>query len=167
MRATGLVATFEQYYDELLGFVRTRIGCAATAADIMQDTYLRVCASESEHAIANPKAFVYRIASNLTIDHLRRNKSRGKVIVADEVPEDEHPQAPSPEREWVGQERLHLLMQAIGDLPPRCREVFVLRQFENLHQAEIAERLGISRNMVEKHLRVALLHCMQRVGDEE
>lgn len=41
-------------------------------------------------------------------------------------------------------------------LPPRCRQVFIMRRFGGLHQEEIARRLGISRNMVEKHMRLAL-----------
>lgn len=45
---------------------------------------------------------------------------------------------------------------AINNLPPRCREVFVLRRFHDLSPDDIAKRLGISRNMVEKHLRSAL-----------
>jgi RNA polymerase sigma factor (sigma-70 family) len=71
--------------------------------------------------------------------------------------------AASPERIALARERLALLAAAMDELPPRCREVFVLRQVEQLDQAEIARRLCISRNMVEKHLRKALLHCRARV----
>src|SRR5262245_20319082 len=160
-----LVSAIEQSYDELLGFVSARVGCRATAADIVQETYLRVAAVETPDAVANPRAFVYAVAGNLAVDHLRQKQARRKYVVDEAVPERAQASAPSPEAEFEGEERLACLMQAVEDLPPRCREVFVLRRFENLSQAEIAERLGISRNMVEKHMRRALLHCMQRLGE--
>ncbi len=125
-------------------------------------------AAASRHSFSHrPRAFVYRVASNLAVDYLRRRQSRRHDVAPERVAEDEHPTTPSPEAHWQERERLALLMQAIDELPARCREVFILRRFENLHQAEIAERLGISRNMVEKHMRRALLHCLQRLGQLE
>jgi RNA polymerase sigma factor (sigma-70 family) len=52
-----------------------------------------------------------------------------------------------------------LLYAAIEALPPKCRQVFIMRRFHDLSQDEIARRLGVSRNMVEKHLRLALERC--------
>jgi RNA polymerase sigma factor (sigma-70 family) len=160
-----LVSTIEQSYEELLGYVSARVGCRATAADIVHETYLRVAVISRADGIENPKAFVYTVASNLALDHLRQEQSRGRYVTRQSVEDREHPHAPSPEIELEGRERLARLMQAVDELPPRCREVFVLRRFENLHQAEIAGRLGISRNMVEKHMRRALLHFLQRLGE--
>lgn len=62
-------------------------------------------------------------------------------------------------------ERVQLLYEAIKDLPPKCRQVFLLYKFEELPHAEIARRLGISKNMVEKHVMKAMAHCRRRVED--
>jgi len=70
----------------------------------------------------------------------------------------------NPEQIAVARQRLDKLVEAVNTLPPRCRAVFILRKFENLSQAEIAERLGISRNMVEKHLRHAL-QTLQKIDE--
>ncbi len=164
---SALLSAFELCYDDLVGYVRARVGCSATAADIVQDTYLRVRAVEGVERIGNPRAFVYRVAANLAIDHLRQERSRGPHVTPDSVAEGDQPRAPSPEAELQDRERPALLMKAVEELPPRCREVFVLRKIENLHQAEIAERLGISRNMVEKHMRRALMHCLRKLGQIE
>ena len=56
-------------------------------------------------------------------------------------------------------QRLRAFAETIAALPPRCREAFVLSRFEGLANGEIAGRLGISRNMVEKHVMRALLAC--------
>ncbi|WP_260929490.1 RNA polymerase sigma factor [Novosphingobium sp. 9] len=65
----------------------------------------------------------------------------------------------------LGQDRLRTLLELVETLPPRCREVFALRKIEGLHQADIAERLGITRGAVEKHLRHALLLLATRLGE--
>jgi|AGTN01.2.fsa_nt_gi RNA polymerase sigma factor, sigma-70 family len=161
-----LLSVFERSYEELVGFVAAKVGCAATAADIVQETYLRIAAAPAE-GIDHPRSFMYRVAGNLAIDHLRQQQSRAKYVVNLELPEALHPATPSVEEQILQRERLVRLVRAIRELPPRCREVFILRRVENLHQSEIAERLGISRNMVEKHLRHALLYCLQQVDGDE
>jgi len=61
-------------------------------------------------------------------------------------------EAPDAERALLCRERLTLLGQTIRELPPRCREVFLMSRRDGLSHGEIAARLGISRNMVEKHI---------------
>lgn len=163
----SLLGAYESVYEELMGFVRARVGCSATAADIVQETYLRAAASPLGSELKNPRAFLYRVAGNLAVDHIRVERSRARYVVHETVPEDRHPEALSPEKTLEDRQRLLALVRAVEELPPRCREVFILRKFEDLHQAEIAARLGISRNMVEKHLRHALLHCLARLGPED
>jgi len=59
--------------------------------------------------------------------------------------------------------RLRILAAAVDDLPPRCREVFLMSRLDGLGNGEIAGRLGISRNMVEKHIIKAMMHCRRRL----
>ncbi|MEX2453900.1 MAG: sigma-70 family RNA polymerase sigma factor [Rhodospirillaceae bacterium] len=63
----------------------------------------------------------------------------------------------------AGRERLAILSHAVDELPPRCREVFLLSRLDGLSNGEIAQRLGISRNMVEKHIIKAMVHCRRRL----
>lgn len=60
-------------------------------------------------------------------------------------------------------ERLRLLAHAIAELPPRRREVFLLHKIDGLSHSQVAERLGISRSKVEKHVMKALAHCRDRL----
>ena len=72
---------------------------------------------------------------------------------------------PRPDAEAVAaaRERICILIEAVNELPPRCREVFLLSRFDDLSNGQIAERLGISRNMVEKHVIKAMVHCRRRL----
>lgn len=153
----------EMHYQELTAFVRRKVRCPTLAADIVQETYVRLASGRMSMAVKNPRALLYRIAGNLAIDHLRLQQTRAKYVTSEPLPEDAPDAQPSAEAALDAKRRLALLIEAVDELPPRCREVFILRKFEDLDHAEIARSLGISRNMVEKHLRKALLHCAMRL----
>ena len=53
--------------------------------------------------------------------------------------------------------------RALCELPVNCRKVFVWQKIEGLTQAEIAERLGLSKNMVEKYMIRTLRHLRDRL----
>lgn len=74
---------------------------------------------------------------------------------------------PDVERELIARQRLAILVEAVSELPPRCRECFVLRRFEGLSHGEIADRMNITRSAVEKHLAVATVHCARRLKAHE
>jgi len=61
-------------------------------------------------------------------------------------------------------QQMRLLLQAVNGLPPKCRDVFVLRMIDGLSQREIAERLGIAVSTVEKHLARGLQQCRQELA---
>lgn len=165
--ADNLITAFEAHYEELKVFVRRRVRCPAMAADIVQETYVRAVTAKTPSRVGNPRAFLYRVAGNLAIDHLRREQRR-QAIMADGVTADFVPDGqPCAERTVAARQRLDHLRRIVDELPPKCRMVFVLRRFDGLDQAEIAARLGISRNMVEKHLRKALVHCAARLDLED
>lgn len=165
--AEPISAALQVHYKELVAFVRDRVKCSSLAADIVQETYVRLASRDGIAGIENPRALLYRVAGNLAIDHLRRQRTRAKYLMPQPPPESVPDRRPTAEAEIEAKQQVALLMDAVNELPPRCREVFMLRKFEGRHQAEIAEALGISRNMVEKHLRKALLHCALRLGLHE
>ena len=82
--ADNLITAFEAHYEELKVFVRRRVRCPAMAADIVQETYVRAVTAKTPPRVDNPRAFLYRVAGNLAIDHLRREQRR-QAIMADGV----------------------------------------------------------------------------------
>ncbi len=156
----------KNYEQEIRGVLIRRCGCAETAADILQETYQRLLSSGLWQQAENPRALLHRIAANLATDYERRQATQAKYITpAEELPEVSDPSTSTPEQILLAHERLERLAEAVETLPPKCRSVFVLRKVNGLSQAEIAERLNISRNMVEKHLRHALT-VLQQVDND-
>lgn len=156
-------AAIEAHHRELVIFLTRKLGCPILAADLAQEAFLRLADSQLKYKLENPRAFLFRVATNLVIDHLRQEKTRTKFLSPETVLDDVPGISSSPETIVDDRQRLEILRQVVNELPPKCREVFILRKFEQLEQAEIAERLGISRNMVEKHLRKALIYCRDRL----
>ncbi|MCK9609237.1 MAG: RNA polymerase sigma factor [Methylomonas sp.] len=162
--ATTLI---ESHRDELLGFLLNRVNCPDIAADILQDAFFRLTQFESETKIHNPRAFLYKVVGNLAIDHLRKT-NREQTRHADETELADHADtAPSLERQLYSQQQLAHLKLAVSELPPRCREVFILHKFKHYPYSQIMRELGISENTVLKHIVKAMEYCRRRMLELE
>jgi RNA polymerase sigma factor (sigma-70 family) len=152
----------ERYYCELLNFLARQVSDRDAAADLTQESYARVLAVQrSGQAIADARALLYRTARNLVVDQHRRAVVRRHDDLG-ALPEAEHPPAPrhlQPEEALASQQVLRAYVGAIEALPPRCREAFVLNVFDELTHAQIADRMGISVSMVEKHVVRGMVAC--------
>jgi RNA polymerase sigma factor (sigma-70 family) len=147
---------------DLLGYFSRRVGREA-ASDLLQETFVRALRYDGLHTVADPPAFLQKIAINLTRDFGRRRKVESSFIEFGPLPADAPSLEAPPEEKIEFERQSRLLRAAMETLPPRCREVFVLCIHENLPLDEIAQRLGISENMVRKHLRSAILRCRAAV----
>ncbi|MFC4312417.1 RNA polymerase sigma factor [Steroidobacter flavus] len=165
--AEPLLEAFEQHYDQLIAHVRRKVGCAAAAADIVQETYVRLRSSALPAAVENPRAFIYRVATNLAINHIQQQRARGRYVIAGPLPEEVVSDDRPVDARLSDQQLLAHMAAVVDELPPRCREVFILRKFHHLKMEEIAVRLDISLSMAEKHLRRAVLHCTARQQEFE
>jgi len=156
-----LADVIERCYGELRRYARRRVGDDAVADELVQEACLRLVTTGDDLPF-NPRAYLYRILSNLVTDH-HRHRVRLRKSFIDAGTLDAADDRPDAEREVIGRQRLAILAQAVAELPPRCRECFVLRRFEGLSHAEIANRMRISTSAVEKHLAAATVYCARRV----
>lgn len=163
--AALVLSLFRRYSNELLSFLTAKLGCREQAADVVQETYVRVLSLKNPYAILQPRAFLYKTALNLTIDTFRRRRLRAERTVELDTVEHMPSQLPNQEAVVESKQRVEILYRAIDELPPKCRHVFLLHKFQSLPHAVIAERLGISKNMVEKHVMKAMAHCRKRLDD--
>lgn len=120
--------------------------------DLRQEVYARVydsCAATLPHSA---QAFVLSTARNLLIDRVRRAQVVSMETFADIETMGFTVDELSPERQLSGRSELRLLQVALELLPRRCREVVELRKIEGLSQREVAQRLGIAEDTVQKQV---------------
>jgi len=154
-------ALFRRYGKDLVRFLTGRVACPDTAADLAQEAFLRMIQARAVEPVRDTRAYLFRTAANLASNHHRHRRAVPMVETTDADWAELSDPAPAADQVAMGREDLVRLGHAINTLPPRRREVFMLHRVENLEPDAIAARLGISRNMVDRHLRKALVHCLE------
>ena len=135
--------------------------------DVVQETYLRACKAEKTTDILQPRAFLFRVARNLALNELKKKSRRITDYIEDA---DEHTidhRTASLEAELEAQQHLGLYCEAIAQLPEQCRRVCLLRKVHGLKHQEIADRLSLSRNSIEKHLQKGARACRTYIQERE
>ncbi len=143
----------------LQAHVRARVANRQDAEDIAQETWARMAAVSGRDAggIENVRAYLFRIARNLVIDHRRRAVSTVEVKVDEAAMERVADARPDPESVLITRTELRRMDRIMAAMPARPREVFRLSRIEGLSFAEIGRRLGTSRQTVHEHMTRALL----------
>jgi RNA polymerase sigma-70 factor (ECF subfamily) len=149
----------------LRGFLIRRVNCPDAAEDILQDTYFKLTQSETESNIRNPKAFLYRIVSNLAIDYLRKAQRETARYMGDSELPEAFDTAPTIEQQIYTLEQIAQLKLAVAELPPRCRQVFIMHKFKQYPYSQIMRELGIAESTVLKHIVKAMEHCRRRMQE--
>ncbi|MGP1253499.1 MAG: RNA polymerase sigma factor [Kiloniellales bacterium] len=153
-----------RHHADLRRFLARRLRCEERAADVAQEAFLRLLRFAPGRTMDNARAYLFQVAANAARDSLARERTRDDLVDDGASPEAVPSSDPDLETAASARERLHLVAKAVEELPPRCREVFLMSRLDGLRHSEIAERLGISRNMVEKHVIKAMLHCRRRLN---
>ena len=141
-------------YTTLLPGIRRKTHCQHQAKDILHDGFLRFALTTSPNRGQEPHAYLRTIVQNLILEQHRKQSYFTDYQQQVDL---EEPATISSEHLADIKQRLALVTQIIQDLPPRCRQVFVMYRIEGYAQKEIASQLSISLNMVERHLIRALL----------
>jgi RNA polymerase sigma factor (sigma-70 family) len=157
-----MVRLFLTSYDDFKSRLRRRLGSEDVANDVLHETYLRVNRMEDTQNVAQPGAYLYRMALNVAAD---RRQADARLLTGSEIDEMLHmsDEALDPERVVGGQKEVQSLLDALYELPPRRRKIFIAARLEEAPHLEISQRFGISTRMVEKELKAALTHCAERL----
>ena len=158
-RSDTLDALYQGYHGWLLGWLRRRMQCPHNAADLAQDTFIRVLTAGAYVAPREPRAFLATVARRLLIDNGRRQRLEQAYREELERCASYLEQAPSPEQIHQAIQVLEGIDRALARMHPRVRETFVLRHLEGLGQEQIARQTGVSIRTVQKDLVEALLIC--------
>ena len=153
---------YESHHGWLHAWLRRKLGCTHNAADLAQDTFVRVLARADLPDIREPRAYLVTIAGGLVANHWRRQALEQAYLEA--LATQPEPVAPSPETRQLTIETLEEVARLLEGLPPRVREIFLLSQLDGLTYPHIAEQLGITVNVVQKAMTRAVAHCYRALS---
>ncbi len=165
--AAGDVSAFEALVEALQGrliqYFSMLARDAALAEDLAQEVFLRLYRARASYRVeAKLETYLYRIAHNLWKDHLRRIKRRAPVIRLDEAVGVEH--AASEETDPTVMLDWDVLVRAIGALPEKQRQVFLLSRIEEMSFPEISQVLEIPVGTVKSRMYHALAFLREMLG---
>ncbi len=145
------------------------------ALDAVQDAMLQLVRSYATRPAAEWRPLFYRILENRIRDMQRRRTVRGRVMswlpFSSDGEDDVDPialapdHAPGPPAQLQGAELMAAIEQALGELPARQRQAFLLRNFEGLDVAETATAMGCSEGSVKTHYFRAVQVLRARLGE--
>lgn len=168
--ASPWLAAFLARQVDLKRYFAARVG-EVEAEDLVQEACLRIATLPADTNINSLDAYIGRIGHNIMLDRIRQDRARARRdtewynVQGTFAPSGEkvHEAAPADDA-LIARERIRQMQEALGQLPEPVRQAFLLHKFDGLSHAEIAERLGVSRSSIEKHMMRALKHLMKRLG---
>jgi RNA polymerase sigma factor (sigma-70 family) len=160
-RSEALACLFKEHNRSLVNYLALRLHSLQEAREVAQEAYVRLLQLDKPGAASFLKTYLFRVATNLAVDRLRRRQYRQK----------QHPQLSSdidcgiedPEQRVVADDVLRVVDQCLDELPEKCRQAFLLFRVEGMGQEQIAARLGVTDRMVRHYINQALLYCRMRV----
>ena len=156
-REDGFEELVRRYQRPIAAYVYRMVGDYDAALDLTQEVCIKVYGSLSRYRSEYKfSTWIYKIAHNAAIDHLRRHNMREQALV-DEVGGEPRELIvangrPSPEQEYAGKERRAEIEAVVGELPASYKELVVLRHAHDLSYDEIAEVTGLPLGTVKNRL---------------
>ena len=164
MSAAGLKAVFLAERPMLLRLLIARLRDRDAAEDVLQDVWLKL-ESLPSGPVADPAAYLYRMANNLAFDRRRSETRRQTREGAWLDLRGDICDAPNAEQALIARDRLKRMQAAIATLPERTALIFRRYRFDGVPRRDIAEELSISVSAVEKHLQRAY-QLIQKAREE-
>lgn len=148
----------ESYSDDLLYYARYLVRSKEEAEEIVGDVFFEVWQNRDKlPEIKREKVWLLTITHNKSISHLRKKEQSASSVTWDEVGEHTIPaDLQTPDERLISREEMDRINNIINNLPPRCKQVFVLAKIEKLLYKDIAEILDISVKTINMHVARAL-----------
>ena len=160
-RSDAVSRLFAEHNSTLLGFLRLRVRSDQEAREIAQEAYVRLLQLDEPDTISFLRAYLFRIASNLATDRLRRAAVR-QVAHSDPVFEGTLDEI-GPDRSLIARQQLALVETALAELPESVRRAFLLHRLEGLTMSKIGGCLGVSERTAYNYIVRAMVHCRERL----
>ena len=165
LQRQDIATLYADHHGWLNGWLRRQLGCNQRAADLAQDTFVRVMTKDADMgAIREPRAYLHTIAKGLLINHWRRRQIEQAYL--DALALQPEPVAPSPESQALIVETLLQVDAMLAQLPAKARSAFLMSQLQGMTYSAIAVELGVSERMVKKYMAQVMLHCLLLVAED-
>ena len=155
---------FHRYTPKLLSFIKKITRNDSLSAELIQETFMRLWMKREQlKDIENPSAWIYRIASNLSLNYLQKQSNRKQLLYKMAPVEN----AASPEDLIDVKELNQIIKEAIDHLPERRQEVYRLSREAGLSHQQIADKLNISVNTVKNQIVSSLKFIQQSINKQK
>ena len=152
---------FREFFQTLVIYAMKYVSTQEEAEDIVQDVFVSVWEKEEKFlSYQSFRVFLYRSVRNTCLNFAKHKLVEKKYVAYQEL----HPEiSENEEYDWVQEELYRGLFKVIDELPPRCREVFLLH-LDGLKNEEIAARSHITLLTVKTQKKKALRYIRERMG---
>ena len=155
-----------KHQDALLRYFKRRVSPPEQAEDLVQEVFVRLARRAELETIERVESYLFRVAASVVADHFRTQARVPSAVVP--YDDSRHGQAGfAPERVLSGRQALDQLIDALGELPERTRQIFVLYHLEQMKQKDIAVRLRMPLSTLEKHMARANRYLLKRLGRDK
>jgi RNA polymerase sigma factor (sigma-70 family) len=160
-----LTRLYRRYWAELCGHIARNFGAGPPEPeDVVQTAFLRLASLTDPQSVGNPRAFLYRIARNVVIDHHRKEIVRSRFQSrAINNSADQSAENLAPEQVLSSKQRLMTIEAAIRALEPKQRMVFIMNRIHELSFVEISRRTGMAETTVKRYVCQAVIECERAV----
>lgn len=162
---TPVYEAYTRHGSSLKRFIGRFMRGSSDIEDIAQEAFLRAYTVERSRPIEQPKSFLFRVAKHLALSQLTRKSRQITEYIEDSTDSSVIQSDHSAEEEVSAREMLGLHCEAVAELAPQCRQVYLLRKVHGFSHKEISEHLGIAVSTVEKHLMKAVEQCDRYVRE--
>ena len=154
---------YADHHGWLQSWLRKKLGNAFDAADLAQDTFVRLLGVQTLPSIAQPRAYLTHIAKGILANWCRRQAlERAYLDALAAAPE---ALAPSPEQRLLVLQALHEVDAMLDALKPAARRAFLLSQLDGMQYADIARELGVSLVTVKRYMQQGFRGCLALMED--
>lgn len=161
-----MLLLYNAHRGDLVNYANKILRDRSSAEDVVQEAYLRFSKASKTQILVEPAAYLQRIVRNLCLDMKRKTqREQARMIDTDEGSlESVRETRPSPESQVAAREELHLLRQALAELPERTRKAVEMYWYHDDTMRDVAEHLGISLGLTHSLVADGLEHCRVRLN---
>lgn len=145
----AVAALYRDQYRPLTAYVRRRLR-SGEADDVVQEAFLHLLRSGDPARLAQPRSYLFQIASNLIVDSYRKRRHREQRLAEDVDVDDAYGARMDHRQPEDAMMRASFVRIHLRDMPEQRRAVYVMHQIEGRTCSEIAETLDISTRTVNR-----------------